>query len=168
MNIRATLQICLIMLCLGCEQAEDSRKTINIDLKNNINNDFSREDGRTDESYCQTTYFQVLANPEKYNEKKIRMLAWATSIGGVTILFPTKDQLDAADTASSLVVISGDKVAELVATTSEDQNFGREREVIVSGKFISNSNESSNRKLFHALDSDRFGALVELDGVIFR
>lgn len=55
--------------------------------------------------FCATTYFQLLAHPERYEGRRIKVLAWAQPGGkGRIALFPTAGSLSSGEGNASIVI----------------------------------------------------------------
>lgn len=108
--------------------------------------------------YCAITYFQLLASPSSYEGERILLQAWAVNVNGTTILFPTKESLDGAETVSSVVAISGSKLEQINELLHRD---GEEvpRRLTIGGIFKQNIGEHR----LGGFDVDRFGSLSEVD-----
>src|SRR4249919_2357274 len=60
---------------------------------------------------CATTYFQLLAHPERYEGQRVRVLAWAQPGGqGRIALFPTAVSSSSGEVNSSIVIEGDPKV----------------------------------------------------------
>jgi hypothetical protein len=112
-----------------------------------------------DENYCAIPVVQLFADPAAYDRRKIFVHVWATTSSGHIYVFPTKDSVESADTVSSLALLSGKALPDLLRSLEANN---KPMKISVGGVFVLNRQKRDGMTL-SAFDSDRFGAMVNVD-----
>jgi hypothetical protein len=111
------------------------------------------------DKYCATTYIQLLASPETYDGLRVSFNAWGTQYNNKIYLFPTRDELDSANSSASIMVEGVSNSAAQMSLFQSRNGVEMPRRVTVVGEFRFNHSmrgATSNQKV--ALR--RFGRLI--------
>ncbi|MEZ0469589.1 hypothetical protein [Luteimonas salinilitoris] len=151
----------LVLISSGCAKPEP-------DNPGSRNSVCKYSGNSANEQYCATTYFQLLANPSSYEGERVLVQAWAVSINGKTVIFPTKDSLNGAETVSSIVLVSGSELEQINRRLKSDNGIEVPRRMAIGGVFKQNIEGKDGKGQLSGFDVDRFGALTEVDRFSFR
>ena len=85
---------------------------------------------------CAVTYVQLLAYPERYDQKRIKVLAWALpSESEHVVLFPSSDSLRNGELIATVVVDDAQQVPGIQRYLSAGNPEGEPRPIYIAGKF---------------------------------
>ncbi|MDR0183230.1 hypothetical protein [Lysobacter arvi] len=85
---------------------------------------------------CAVTYVQLLAYPERYDQKRIKMLAWAQpSDSKRVVLFPSADSLQNAELIAAVVVDDAQQVPGIQRHLTAGNPEGAPRPIYIAGTF---------------------------------
>ncbi|MBB1061948.1 hypothetical protein [Marilutibacter spongiae] len=86
---------------------------------------------------CAVTYVQLLAHPERYDGKRIRVLAWAQPGGrGRVVLFPSKGSVESGEDVASIVIEDDPQIGSIERFLASGNVDGRAVPIYVSGTFV--------------------------------
>lgn len=105
---------------------------------------------------CMTTMSALLAQPEKFDGRLVSFHAWIDQVNGAILLFPSRDELDARDSFSSLVAYpesSPDAFQEIPSVEGGEEKYMR-----VTGTFRWNR-DGAPRAPSAPVDVDRMGVM---------
>lgn len=105
---------------------------------------------------CMTTMSALLSQPEKFDGRLVSFYAWIDQVNGVILLFPSRDELDARNSFSSLVAYpesSPEAFREIPSVESGEEKFLR-----VTGTFRWNR-DGAPRPPSAPVDVDRMGVM---------
>ncbi len=103
--------------------------------------------------YCATTYTQLLADPDDYAGRRVRIVGWGVTDGDTTLLFPSEDSLLSAETHASLLIKDSEGARKLVSYL-ERHEYASAR--VAVGGVLRFDNEQSGTP-------SRFGVLEEVE-----
>ncbi|KAG1253644.1 hypothetical protein G6F65_017380 [Rhizopus arrhizus] len=105
---------------------------------------------------CMTTMSALLSQPEKFDGRLVSFHAWIDQVNGVILLFPSRDELDARDSFSSLVAYpesSPGAFREIPSVEGGEEKFLR-----VTGTFRWNR-DGAPKSPSAPVDVDRMGVM---------
>jgi len=105
---------------------------------------------------CMTTMFALLSQPEKFDGRLVSFHAWIDQVNGAILLFPSRDELDARDSFSSLVAYPESSPAAFREIHSVEG--GEEKFLRVTGTFRWNR-DGAPRSPSAPVDVDRMGVM---------
>jgi len=114
-------------------------------------------------SYCVTTFLQVLANPERYDGRRVRIQGWATKVDDGVVLFPSHESAESSETQASLVLRSGPAMAEILAHMASGKKLLPPIRLSVGGVFVLNRQLPGGGFTLSGPHSMRFGSLEQVD-----
>ncbi|WMJ68705.1 hypothetical protein [Stenotrophomonas sp. 24(2023)] len=107
-----------------------------------------------------TTMSALLSQPEKFDGRLVSFHAWTDQVNGAILLFPSRDELDARDSFSSLVAYPESSPAAFREMSSVED--GKGKFLRVTGTFRWNR-EGAPRSPGAPVDVDRMGVMEGLD-----
>lgn len=114
-------------------------------------------------SYCVTTFLQVLANPERYDGRRVRIQGWATEVDDGVVLFPSPESAESSETQASLVLRSGPAMAEIRAHMGSGKKLLPPTRLSAGGVFVLNRQLPGGGFTLSGSHSMRFGSLEQVD-----
>jgi hypothetical protein len=85
---------------------------------------------------CAVTYVQLLAYPERYDQKRIKLLAWAqASESNRVVLFPSVDSLQNAELIATVVVDDAQQTPGIQRHLAAGNPEGAPRPIYIAGTF---------------------------------
>lgn len=114
--------------------------------------------------YCATTFIQLLANPEKYDGRRVRLQGWAVASSRQVLLFPSAASAQGVETQASLVLSSGREISGIRTYVGSEEGG---RRVQVGGVFVLNRQSLGGEGVLVGENFMRFGALDDVDSWSF-
>ncbi|WP_303638233.1 hypothetical protein [Stenotrophomonas tuberculopleuritidis] len=103
-----------------------------------------------------TTMFALLSQPEKFDGRLVSFHAWVDQVNGAILLFPSRDEMEARNSFSSLVAYpeaSPGAFREIPSVEGGEEKFLR-----VTGTFRWNR-DGASRTPSAPVDADRMGVM---------
>lgn len=127
----------ILIVAVGCAQVADSELKSEASRGQEDRYDCKKVGNVPGAHLCAVTYVQLLAHPERYDGRRIRVLAWAQPGGkGRVVLFPSKGSVESGEDVASIVIENDPQIGSIERFLASGNADGVAVPIYVSGTFV--------------------------------